>query len=151
MGRSTTSDLVAFMQSTMPPNNPHGLGDEAYVDLAAFILQANGAQAGNQPLTAGAKVQIRSVATGEVPDAVRHPPPEAEPPASNRLEPLKATGLTVEGEVKNYQPVTDAMLRHPDPADWLMIRGNYQAWDYSPLNQITRDNVQSCSWHGCGR
>jgi alcohol dehydrogenase (cytochrome c) len=33
------------------------------------------------------------------------------------------------------------MLRHPNPADWLMIRGNYQAWDYSPLNQITRDNV----------
>jgi alcohol dehydrogenase (cytochrome c) len=140
-GDRTTGDLITFIEATMPPNNPRGLGDEAYINLAAFILEANGAHPGNQALTTAAKVQIRSVATGEVPDAVRHPPPEEAPPASNRLEPLKATGLTIEGEVKNYQPVTDAMLRHPDPSDWLMIRGNYQAWDYSALNQITRDNV----------
>jgi mono/diheme cytochrome c family protein len=63
-GDRTTSDLVSFMQTTMPPNNPRGLGDDAYVNLAAFILHANGARAGNQPLTTGAKVQIRSVATG---------------------------------------------------------------------------------------
>ncbi len=31
-GDRTTSDLVAFMEATMPPNNPHGLGDEAYVN-----------------------------------------------------------------------------------------------------------------------
>jgi alcohol dehydrogenase (cytochrome c) len=140
-GDRTTADLIAFIETTMPPNNPRGLGDEAYLNIAAFILEANGAHAGNQPLTAGAKVRIGSVATGDVPDSIQHPPPQEAPPASNRLEPLISTGLTVEGEVKNYQPVTDAMLRHPDPADWLMIRGNYQAWDYSALNQITRENV----------
>ena len=42
----------------------------------------------------------------------------------------------------NYVPVTDAMLRNPDPGDWLMIRRDYFASDYSPLNQITRDNVK---------
>ena len=51
-------------------------------------------------------------------------------------------GITVDGEVKNYVPVTDAMLRNPDPADWLMIRRDYHASNYSPLNQITRDNVK---------
>src|SRR2546428_10927599 len=51
-------------------------------------------------------------------------------------------GLTVTGEVQNFVPVTDAMLRNPDPADWLMIRRDYHASDYSPLNQITRDNVK---------
>jgi hypothetical protein len=30
--------------------------------------------------------------------------------------------LAVAGEVKNYVPVTAAILRNPDPADWLMIR-----------------------------
>ncbi|HEV2985053.1 MAG TPA: PQQ-binding-like beta-propeller repeat protein [Vicinamibacterales bacterium] len=50
--------------------------------------------------------------------------------------------MTVVGEVKNYVPVTDAMLRNPDPNDWLIVRRTYQAWDYSPLNQITRDNVR---------
>jgi len=56
--------------------------------------------------------------------------------------PPKPLGLTVTGEVQNYVPVTDAMLKNPDPADWLMIRRDYHASDYSPLNQITRDNVK---------
>ena len=51
-------------------------------------------------------------------------------------------GITVAGQVKNYVPVTDEMLRNPDPADWLMARGNYQAWSYSPLAQITSENVK---------
>ncbi len=51
-------------------------------------------------------------------------------------------GITVAGEVKNYVPVTDAMLRNPDPGDWLMIRHDYHANNYSPLNQITADNVK---------
>ena len=33
-----------------------------------------------------------------------------------------AEGITIAGEVENYVPVTDAMLREPDPADWPMIR-----------------------------
>jgi PQQ-dependent dehydrogenase (methanol/ethanol family) len=53
-----------------------------------------------------------------------------------------ARGLTVSGEVKNYVPVTDAMLRNPPPSDWLMARRNYQASSYSPLGEITRDNVK---------
>src|SRR5438093_1206508 len=52
-----------------------------------------------------------------------------------------AVGITVAGEVKNFTPVTDAMLRTVDPNDWLMIRRDYRASNYSPLNQITRDNV----------
>src|SRR5262245_58379968 len=56
--------------------------------------------------------------------------------------PPAPTGLTVTGEVQNYVPVTDAMLKNPDPGDWLMIRRDYFASDYSPLTQITRDNVK---------
>ena len=54
----------------------------------------------------------------------------------------KPMGLLVAGQVKNYVPVTDEMLRNPDPADWLMIRRNYQAHSYSPLNSITTANVK---------
>src|SRR5439155_4802295 len=57
--------------------------------------------------------------------------------------PPPVTGLTVTGEVPNFVPVTDAMLRKPDPGDWLMIRRDYFASDYSPLNQITKDNVKN--------
>ena len=34
------------------------------------------------------------------------------------------------------------MLRNPDPSDWLMIRHDYHANNYSPLNQITAQNVK---------
>src|SRR5262249_34829127 len=58
------------------------------------------------------------------------------------------TGLILAGETKNYLPITDEMLRNPDPGDWLMARRNYQGWSYSPLTQITRDNVKDLqlSW-----
>ena len=55
--------------------------------------------------------------------------------------PPEQRGVTVEGTVKNFVPVTDAMLRNPDPADWPMVRRNFQAQSYSPLNQINKDNV----------
>jgi alcohol dehydrogenase (cytochrome c) len=38
-------------------------------------------------------------------------------------------------------PVTDAMLRDPDPADWLMWRRTADSWGYSPLDAIDRRNV----------
>ena len=41
-----------------------------------------------------------------------------------------------------FLPVTQAMLNDPDPADWLMWRGGYSNWGYSPLDQIDRDNVR---------
>src|SRR5690606_14605705 len=39
------------------------------------------------------------------------------------------------------RPVTDEMLRDPDPADWLMWRRTLDGWGYSPLDQIDRENV----------
>ena len=39
------------------------------------------------------------------------------------------------------EPVTDAMLQDPDPADWLMWRRTLNGWGYSPLDQIDGDNV----------
>jgi len=47
--RRTTRDLFVYMQATMPPSNRGGLGEDAYVNLTAFILEANGAVAGTQP------------------------------------------------------------------------------------------------------
>jgi alcohol dehydrogenase (cytochrome c) len=43
--------------------------------------------------------------------------------------------------VGEFVPVTDAMLQEPSPDDWLMWRRTFDSWGYSPLDQITRDNV----------
>jgi alcohol dehydrogenase (cytochrome c) len=40
-------------------------------------------------------------------------------------------------------PVTDAMLREPGAADWLMYSRTYDAQRFSPLEEIDRDNVGS--------
>jgi hypothetical protein len=50
-------------------------------------------------------------------------------------------GLTVAGEIRNYTRVTDEMLRNPPAGDWPMLRRDQSPSDFSPLNQITRDNV----------
>src|SRR5580704_18603433 len=54
----STKDLVGFMQGSMPPNNPGGLTEATYLNIAAFILQSNGARAGNQALTAATDTRI---------------------------------------------------------------------------------------------
>src|SRR2546427_10542334 len=43
--------------------------------------------------------------------------------------------------VVSYTPVTEQRLLNPEPHNWLMYRGNYAGWGYSPLEQITPQNV----------
>lgn len=134
----TTRDLIEYMQATMPPGQP-SLAEADYVNIAAFILQANGAAAGSQPLAAASALAIGSVATGQRTAAA---PAPAAGPGARPQGPPPSRGHSVRGEVMNFTPVTDAMLRNPPPGDWLMARRNYQAWSYSPLAEITRDNVK---------
>jgi alcohol dehydrogenase (cytochrome c) len=42
----------------------------------------------------------------------------------------------------DYTPVTDARLANPEPENWLMTRGNYSGWSYSPLEQINTSNIK---------
>ncbi|HWW51219.1 MAG TPA: PQQ-binding-like beta-propeller repeat protein [Verrucomicrobiae bacterium] len=135
----TTSELFDRIRQTMPADNPGTVGEQETVDIVAYILQANGAPAGTQALRPTTAVPIGQVAGRE------RVPPQPQAPPAQRSGPRTSgapSGLTVTGEVKNYVPVTDDMLRHPDPSDWLIVRGNYQAWNHSSLSQITRDNVR---------
>jgi alcohol dehydrogenase (cytochrome c) len=45
-------------------------------------------------------------------------------------------------QVQNYKPVTQEMLLNPSPNDWLMYSRTYDAWRYSPLQQINQKNVK---------
>src|SRR6185436_2713677 len=102
----------------------------------------NGAPAGTLPLAISPAVRIGSVADGQMPPDTKAALVKAANADQAVARPAPVVkGLTVSGQVRNYQPVTDEMLRHPDPADWLIVRGNYQAWNNSPLAQITPQNV----------
>jgi alcohol dehydrogenase (cytochrome c) len=146
-GSRPARELLSFIQLTMPPGAPGTLSADVYANIVAFILQSNGARAGNQPLNANSDVLISAVATGQAPAAAAGrgaAPAGGQPPAGQGRggPPAAPAGITIAGEVRNYVPVTDAMLRNPDPGDWLVIRRDYRASNYSPLNQITRDNVK---------
>src|SRR6202140_4272206 len=51
-------------------------------------------------------------------------------------------GSWLAAQVQNFLPVTEPMLRNPAPGDWLNWRRTDNAWGYSPLDQINRQNVQ---------
>ena len=55
---------------------------------------------------------------------------------------LLGGSLLLTAQVKEFRPVTDAMLRNPAPGDWLNWRRTDNAWGYSPLDQINQKNVQ---------
>lgn len=140
-GSRSTKELFSYMLLTMPPGKVGTLDPQVYADLVAFILQANGVAAGGQPLTADTNVIIRTVATGVMPPGLVSD--NAAGQAGSAPVSSGPRGLTVAGEAKNYAPVTDAMLQRPNADDWLMPRGNYQAWSYSPLTQINSRNVRN--------
>ena len=148
-GGRTTGELINFMQSTMPPGGAVLQGD-SYIKLAAFLLDANSGRAGSQALTAASNVTIGAVASGQRasylqtgggPIVAQASQNNSKQGKQGKQEKQTPRGITIDGEVKNYVPVTDAMLRNPDPADWLMIRRDYKANSFSPLNQITTQNA----------
>src|SRR6476646_8962455 len=56
----TTRDLTGLIQGTMPPDRAGALPEQDYVNIAAYILQFNGATPGTQALTTATAVPIGS-------------------------------------------------------------------------------------------
>ncbi|HXA65815.1 MAG TPA: PQQ-binding-like beta-propeller repeat protein [Bryobacteraceae bacterium] len=152
-GPKMVSELFGQILQTMPPTNPGSLGEPAALNATAYILERNGAQPGQQALTGSASMLIRTIANGQAPAGNTQAQGRGGrgggqmvvgAGSGNGRGGVAAThGVNVAGEVKNYVPVTKEMLRNPPPEDWLIFGRNYQRWSYSPLNQITRDNVRT--------
>jgi alcohol dehydrogenase (cytochrome c) len=51
------------------------------------------------------------------------------------------SGFVTTAQIGTFRAVTDAMLLNPDPADWPNWRRTLDGWGYSPLEQITTQNV----------
>jgi alcohol dehydrogenase (cytochrome c) len=127
-GARTAGELTGFTALTMPPGNAGGLTEAEYANLTAYMLRTNQAAPGDTPLTAESSITIGSV----VPELA------AARTAAAADVPL---GVTVAGRVENFMPLSRAAIANPDPGDWPMIRRDYRASNFSPLEQITRRNV----------
>jgi alcohol dehydrogenase (cytochrome c) len=154
-GPRAANDLFTYIAQTMPPTSPGALGEEGTLAVTAYLLQINGAPAGQQRLTPTVVTPIKALLTGPPPVPAAAAAQGGRGGGRGAMPPVLGAGtgarggvstnrgVTVKGEVKNYVPVTFDMLKNPPPGDWLMFRGNYHGHSYSPLDQITRDNVKN--------
>ena len=68
-----------------------------------------------------------------------HAPPAG---AQQEEEAANARGETITRETRNLAPVTDAMLRDPDPGDWLM---SHRTYDFQGSARWTRSTAATCT------
>jgi alcohol dehydrogenase (cytochrome c) len=139
----TTRDLIQFIKSRMPPGGS-SLDETAATNLAAYILQANGRASGSNALAAQTATTIDSLALATSQVAVVPPasvaPRLTEAQGANAI--VTAAPAFTNREVPSLTPVTDDMLRKPPDGDWLTWRRTLDGQGFSPLNQITRENVR---------
>ena len=141
-GGRPLNELFRHVMETMPPQAPGSLGEEETLNVIAYLIQRMGGGAGSQDLTIRTPTSVNAAAA-----ARGNAPPSMALGAGTgsgqgRGGAAGVRGVTVRGEVKNYVPVTPEMLKNPPPGDWLIFRRNYLGWSYSPLDQITSNNVQ---------
>ena len=132
-GTQTPTLLLGNIQASMPPGGNENITEEDYLNIVAHMLQVNGVDGVTEALTASSNFVIEDSISRMV--AQR-----------NRPEPPAPEGLTVSGNTEDFIPfipLTDAMLRDPNPADWPMMRRNFYAHSYSPLDQINTETVKN--------
>ncbi len=70
----TTKELAVRIRDAVGGFRPEGATEDTYLDLAAYILQANGAQSGTPAFTKDTALEIRSVVKGIASPAAPVPP-----------------------------------------------------------------------------
>jgi len=162
-GGRTTRELFSRVKDTMPVDNPGTLGNDAVVSIVAYLLKNNGATAGTTALTPGTDVALNTITPASPQVAQARAGRRGQAAGGDQQDadsasgggPLSAdaelrrgvvrfrTGVTVEGTVPKYTPITEAMMLHPPASDWLMHYWNYAGWSHSPLKQINVQNVRN--------
>ncbi len=103
----TTDELFEYVRDAMPPGLGRSLGNRVYLNLVAYILDANGARPGDAPLTAETAVPIGDAA--DIAEARR----AAQAGEAPRRRPTRFVNRAVEWPLT---PVTDVRVRGGDPA-----------------------------------
>ena len=131
-GGRSVFDLLEFVETRMPLASPGGLSNAEYREVLAFMFQRSRMAPGAEelPNDQAALESMLLPAVIEGPSgglsaaAVIPPNPDPRPNPLDRI-----------------RPVTDAMLADPDAGQWLTWRRAFDAQGYSPLDQITAENV----------
>jgi len=131
-GNHPLDEVFDVIETTMPPAAPGSLSTEQVTDLLAYMLQRNAVAISGTALPSDAgrlHAMVMPTPTngfvGGLANGVALPPPP-----NARANPLD-----------RITPVTEALLRQPPDADWLTWRRTPDVVGFSPLAQVTRQNV----------
>jgi quinoprotein glucose dehydrogenase len=111
----TLGELFELTKATMPKSNPHSLDDASYSSLLAFVLNANGFPSGDFALSSK-QDELQNILVGS--------PPSSRVSLAFKPNSYSSKPKTIEGE-------------------WLQHRGDYASTNYSPLNQINKENAKA--------
>ncbi|OFW34501.1 MAG: hypothetical protein A3G76_16925 [Acidobacteria bacterium RIFCSPLOWO2_12_FULL_65_11] len=125
------ADSLFSKLEAMPPDAPGSLGAQKHAELLAYIMSQNQLAASDRPVSSDPETLKSMLLPGAVGGpgggltaGVALPPP---PPKTNPLD--------------RYTPVTDALLATPPSGEWLTWRRGDDSQGFSPLKQITKQNV----------
>ena len=151
-------EFVDMLQRTMPPQAPGSLDQSQYLDISAFLLEANNisASATALSLSAGSVLFLDNKAGAARVLERRTPVPglagTVPSPGTRNSVPEIATIYQSERartrsfeSVNKFRNVSNKELANPPAADWTYWRRSPQSQGYSPLDQITTDNVGQLS------
>ncbi|MEO8315719.1 MAG: PQQ-binding-like beta-propeller repeat protein [Pseudomonadota bacterium] len=139
-GGAPLAELYTYIRRSMPPAAVGALGESTYAALLARIMADNGVGAGQVTLVTEPATLERMKVPGQARSSQAQLRPTAGlmsltpgvrvPPWPVRANPLD-----------RITPVTEAMISNPAPGEWLSWRRGHQGRGFSPLKEITRDNV----------
>lgn len=132
-GSDSLEPLFDTMSTTMPVSSPGTLGDAVYAQILAYMLQENGLEPGTTELPADPDV----LKTMLMPLSARGPGGGLTAGVELPLAPTRPSPLDT------IRPVTDDLLINPPASAWLNWRRTYDALGFSPLQQITKSNVNN--------
>ena len=151
-------EFVDMLQRTMPPQAPGSLDQSQYLDISAFLLEANNisASASALSLSAGsvlfldsragaARVQERRTPVPGLPGTVPSPGTRNSVPEIATIYQSERARTRSFESVNKFRNVSNEELANPPAADWTYWRRSPQSQGYSPLDQITTDNVGQLS------
>ncbi|HTX24531.1 MAG TPA: PQQ-binding-like beta-propeller repeat protein [Steroidobacteraceae bacterium] len=130
----TAAALFTYIRTRMPPGKPGSLAPPIAARLVAYLIEVNGGAPGDAPLPDDAtRLAALIVPWG----------PTAPAPPMMPLSPLAPpmSPVVLPNPLDKITTVDDALLRDPPDGEWLLWRRTYDDQGFSPLREITRQNV----------
>jgi alcohol dehydrogenase (cytochrome c) len=132
------ANLFTYTITKMPPGSPGHIPNTVYAQILAYILQQNGLPTGNKEFASDAK-ELGSITIPGTPGRGGPAGPGGGLAAGIKLPPAPRKTNRLDAVV----PVTDAMLQNPPAGEWLTWRRGFDYQGFSPLQQVTRSNVNN--------